>query len=854
MRINNLHITRFFYLLLIIGLWGCNSKGYQNMNARYNGYFYANQYLNETYQSLEDRYAYNFNDVLKVFPEIDSGTINANKAKLDDAFKKASQVIEWYKSSDWVDDSYLIIGKIRHLRAQFQFAIETFQYINQTSKDDNARQAALVALMRTYMDMGDVERAQDVSNYLELEEEITDANNLDYKVLLAEFHQRQGNEEGVEEALQEVNELIKNRDQKARTNFILGQLAQKSGNNKEATDYYNLALKGNPPYELVFHAQLNKMSLKDYSRSSQDQIEKLYKTFDKMLRDGKNLEYQDKIYYVMGQLEQKRSGYDKAIANYRSGTQVEQPNQRQQGLTYLRMGEIYFDQFEDYQRSSLYYDSAVAKLPEDEAGYDKIVKKQTILKDFVTQLNTIALNDSLLALSEMNPVSLDAFLDKHLRAEAAKKKELEKKQNRSNSASNIIASTNTDTSGDNTWYFYNQAAIGQGQLEFQRNWGNRPLEDNWRRSSKTSVAFGLDESLLSEEEREEQEEKQPKGESNSEFEAEKEKLLETIPRTDEAKTAAYQAIQEALFNLGRIYRFGLIREDQSAISYETLLSRFPNTEFKLESLFALYTLFEVKDPPRAAQYKQQIISEFPESLTAKTLINPNYLQEKEERNIRLQKQYADAYRMYESGNYVGADQMINNALASFEDVDFLPTVELLSAILKAKTEGLFAYEKALENFIAKHPEGPLFDYANNLLTGLKPAKEEILTDRGFIFSEDFKQLHLVAVTIDTAVNNVKDIKSAIEALNKEKFPNQRFSIGNIAFKEKSGIEIMYINSFKTKSASERYRAIMEESLKAVIKQEDTNFHNFAISIDNLQFLIDSEEIEEYVKFHKKFYK
>lgn len=825
------------------------------MNARYNGYFYANQYVNEVYQSLEDKYVYNFNDVLRVFPEIDSGTVKGNKDKLDDAFKKSSQVIEWYKSSDWVDDSYLLIGKVRHLRAQFQYAIETFQFINQTSKDDNARQAALVALMRTYMDMGDIEKAQDVSNFIQLEEELTNANNLDYKVLLADFYQRQGNEEGVEEALQEINELIKDKGQKARTNFILGQLAQKKGRNKEAIDYYNLALKGNPPYELVFHAELSKMSLKDYSKSSNDQIQKLYKVFDKMLRDGKNLEYQDKIYYVMGQLEQKRSMFENAIVNYKSGTQVKQPDQRQQGLTYLRLGEIYFDEYENYQQSSLYYDSAVAKLPEDETGYDEVVKKQVILKDFVSQLNTIALNDSLLALSEMNPVSLDAFLDRHLRAEAEKKRALEKKKNtEANSGANIITSTNTDTSGDDSWYFYNQAAISQGQIEFQRLWGNRPLENDWRRSTKASVAFGLDDSLLSDAEKEEKNESQAEEVVGDEFEAEKQKLLETIPKTDEAKITAYLAIQEALFNLGRIYRFGLLREDQSAISYETLLKRFPQTEYKLESLFSLYTLFEVKNPPKAEGYKQQIISGFPESLIAKTLINPNYLQEKEERNIRLQKTYADAYKKYEAGNYVEADQMIKNALASFKDVDFLPTVELLSAILKAKTEGVFAYEKSLEDFIVKYPEGPLFDYASSLLSGLKPAKDEILSDRGFSFSEDFKQLHLVAITVDTTINTVESVKAQILLLNKEKFPNQRISIGNLALKKKENLEIIYINSFKTKSASERYRNVLAESLKSLIKQEDTNFHNFAISIDNLQFLFDSEDIEGYLNFHKKFYK
>src|SRR5659263_269928 len=37
------------------------------------------------------------------------------------------------------------------------------------------------------------------------------------------------------------------------------------------------------------------------------------------------------------------------------------------------------------------------------------------------------------------------------------------------------------------WYFYNQAALTFGRTEFRRRWGDRKLEDNWRRSNKTRV-------------------------------------------------------------------------------------------------------------------------------------------------------------------------------------------------------------------------------------------------------------------------------------------------------------------------------------------------------------------------------
>ena len=265
MKVTYLHIYRFFICLLVIGLASaCNSKGYQNLTARYNGYFYANLGLEEVNQAIEDGYTYNYNDILKVRPEIDSGTINGNKSKLEDAFKKASQVIEWHKTSDWVDDSYLIIGKIRHLQAEFALAVSTLQFINQTSDNDDTRHAALIALMRVYMDASDIDNAEQVATYLDLQE-LSEQNQTDYKITSALFHQRMGETEDMKRDLAEVSDLIKDKNERSRINFILGQLFQRDGENDIAFSFYEASLKGAPPYELDFHARLNMQQVSDFS-------------------------------------------------------------------------------------------------------------------------------------------------------------------------------------------------------------------------------------------------------------------------------------------------------------------------------------------------------------------------------------------------------------------------------------------------------------------------------------------------------------------------------------------------------------------------------------------------------------
>ena len=832
---------------------GCNSKGYQNINARYNGYFYANQYVDEVYQAVEDQYEYNFNDVLKIFPEIDSSTIQSNEEKLDDAFKKSSQVIEWYSGSDWVDDNYIVIGKIRYLRAQFQYARETFQYVYQHSQDDNAKQQALILLMRTYMDNGDFEQAVEVTDYIK-RESLTPENEVDYKLQLAYYHQMQGDDEALRDALNDVHLDIKERDLKARVNFILGQLAEKSGDLNLAMAYYEEAIKGTPPYELLFHTKLKQLGVQDIRTDAQ--AEKAYKTFDKLLKDGKNFEYQDKIYYAMGQMEQKRGKYKLAIEHYKTGTAVEQPNQRTQGLSYLRIAEIYYNYYEQYKNASVYYDSTVLKLPKDEENYEAIAQRQEVLQDLVAQLNVIDEKDSLLSLAEMNPVSLDAYLDKYLDEKEAKEKaeKAKEKSERSTFAGANVAQSGDAPSAnsDGSWYFYNQAAVDQGQQEFQRVWGNRPLEDNWRRSQKATI--GLSNALPEAEAELPTDEvaavEEPTAPDRAE---EKATLLATIPQTEAEKAQARKEVATAYFELGRIYRFGLEKLDLSEESYKTLLSKFPETEHRLDALYALYTLNETADVTAANNYKNTIIADYPDSLIAKLLINPNYLLEKEQRNMELQKVYADAYAAYEAGSYIEADQKIREALNSFEDVDFLPTVELLAAMLKGHTENMFAYEKALKDFSEKYPEGKLHDYAQNLLAAVNPAKDDLLSSPEFEFSEDFKQQHLAAVTFNTANDKESAVRAAVNAFNQENFANERLNIGYLEFDKDRGIGILFISPFKTKAAAQTYNLLLEKALVEQKPQTDTFFHNFAISQDNFSMLFQSKDLERYLEFNKRFY-
>jgi outer membrane protein assembly factor BamD (BamD/ComL family) len=857
LKTNRVHITRNFAILAIVAaVFACNSKGYQNLTAKYNGYYYANLRVEEVEQALDDAHPYNYNEILKIYTDIDSAVIESNKAKLDDAFIKASQLVDWHSASDYLDNGYLIVGKIRHLRGEFQLAIETLQYVNQTSPDNDEKHAALIVLMRTYMDMGDMDRALQVAGFLETDT-LSKENEADFRLTMAYYHQRQNNLQGIAQNLNEVSHTIKDKDERSRSKFILGQIYQKLGFNEEAYEFYKAALAGTPPYELTFYAKLNMQQVS--AIGSANSIEKVNKYYQSLLKDRKNTEYRGHIYYEMGDFELKQDRFVPALSNYLLSVAVDNPEANQQALSFLRIGQLHFDHFKDFELAKAYYDSTMSVLPKGANDYEFIQKRQEVLTEFVTQLRIIQKNDSLLSLSEMNPVSLDAYIEnvlieKEKKAKAAaKQKIVEKSQLNAGLDRTDNTSSDFQTSNTGSWYFYNDAAMSQGELDFQRVWGNRPLEDNWRRSSKQDVS-STNEVLLESDTTLLVGNELTVAESNLDRSTEKAELLKNVPSTEAEKSKLHLEIQEAYYALGNVYRFGLEEIDKAAGSYQILVDNYPYAVLRPEALFALYSIFSESDINRSNDYKSQIISEYPETLMAKLLVNPNYLIEQEQRNQELQRIYANAYYQFEAGNYRQAEATLTNAFEAIKDAGFLPNAQLLLAIMKAKTENLFSYEQALNDFTDEYPSGELHDYAQTLIASINPIKETIIRNEDFEFSEEFEQSHMISILFRSEDINVNTLEDEVDNYNKTTYPNKKLTVGKLEFDPKLGQFVLFINVFETKEAALEYDKALKIALENFDASKGKEFDNFVISIDNFQMLYQSKEVEAYRTFYKRFYR
>ncbi len=866
-----LNIKNINIILIIICLFflfatsGCSvektnvfSKTYHNINARYNAWFIANEHMKDVEKAIDKSQRHNFNEILNVLPTIDTALISSKENELDQCFKKASLAIQRHNNSKWTDDCYILIGKTRFYQGKYAESIDFFKYVNVNSDDDNARHEALIQLMRTFVDMGEFNNAIYVSDYLK-KEKLNKTNTKNLELHRAYLYQQRQDPDNMVKHLIKAAPLLSKKEGKARMYFILGQLFQEKGFDAEAYKYYNLCLKTNPEYELSFYSKLNMAQVTELSDGSD--VKKVQKYFKSLLKDRKNEEFKDKIYYEMGEFEFKQENIEEALHLYKSSVSSSKNNPRQKAYAYLRLGELYFDPLKQYEISKSYYDSVVSTLPQNDERYAQIKSRQEVLADFVTQVNIIHDQDSLLTLSAMDSVQQMAFIDDYItkrEQEEAERQKLLAKQGRKRGSSQVAGFNNASNSNwtisdgvsGSKWYFYNPSSVSIGRTEFTRQWGSRKLEDNWRRSNKES------EDNFTELETPDQEVPNENNITDAAPQVpaalyDREELFNTIPKTAEEKESALKQIEEAHFKLGNIYNFNLDEKKDAAVTFEKLINRFPESHYKPETLYLLYLIYNgLEDFAKSDHFKTTLVNEHPNSIYAKLLINPNYREESAAVSEVLQKMYKEAYNYFQRDSLHRASLIINKGLTEYPDNAFADNLKLLQILIIGKTEGVYNYQFALQNFINQYPDSDLNAYARELLNAIDVHKINVQKREGVIFRQNPDQKHYFFVVYDQKDNIAERLIHRVNQFVKA-YPDSELKTANMILDSK--YSLILINEFVSiDEALNFYNEFnKDESILGDLKNYKIN--NFIITKENFETLYSTKGIDYYVTFFNKNY-
>ncbi|GAB4017956.1 type IX secretion system periplasmic lipoprotein PorW/SprE [Spirosoma koreense] len=740
--------NRLILLLSVIvsltgGLVSCSqystkpiSRGYHNLNAHYNAYVIARDQIAQAEQVLFRTRQENYNQLLPILLPVDSMRVQPVKPQLDDAIKKASLIPERHQNSNWLDNAYNLIGQARLLKQDLPNAIEVFKYVNTKGTNEDDKHTALVGLMRAYVEAGDYANALNVAEYLRTQP-LTKTNTRDFYLTKAYLHERQGEYLTSVGILEATFPLLKKGEATARLHLIAGQLYDLIGQPVKAVEQYRQVLKSRPTYDLSFYANLFAIQSNGLT-GDQKRLAQSAETFENLLSDRKNSDLKDKIYFTMGLLEARSGRIDQAIKFYTQSIREAGANTAQVPYTYLEIGKLYFEKKTDYEKAKVYYDSALALLPKQSPEYTALLNRKNTLDEFVQYKTTIRTDDSLLTLAQMPPAELDRVLDKAIdqrekeaKAQAAQAKKLAD-QAASGGASTVPGATNSNLQPAQRWVLYNPVALSQGRQEFMTKWGNRPLEDNWRRSNKESseAIAGAGNPLTGATPANSVNPNAPLKQSDtlnaagtvnapvaSGRRAQRETMMKQIPTTKEAQAQANQRIETALYKLGKLYKFQLNEPANAIPTFEQLLTRYPNTLQKPEVYYLLYLSNEQLG--KTSAWKDKLLAEYPNTSYAR--LTGRAIAQTSDSEAKAQKTYAAIYELYQANNTSEALKRTEEALTQLAGSQVEDKLALLRVILVGKVKNVEAYQQALTEFVRDYPASELVPRAKEMLVAANQA-------------------------------------------------------------------------------------------------------------------------------------
>ena len=870
--------VRYVLGLLVIFLAACSSqrntftnRAFHNLTSHYNAYFLADTKIKSAEDQVIENYKEDYTQILPVFIPIDSTTIQQNKVSLDSARELSSKAIDWHRISKWVDDSYYLIGKIDYLQARTDDAKNAFRYVNSQSKDKDLRHKALISLLRLYVDQQAIEDANFTIDYLSKETEINSENTYDLYKTLAYYYETRADQNGVIGALDRAINYTSDKKERSRLYFILAQRYQREGIDALAFDYFQKSLEGNPPYERAFFATLYAQQVAELNATKD--LKKVRNYYEGLYEDPKNKDLKDVVLFERALFEEKQNDIPLTLELLHQAAKETGTIPRVKGYIYQKLADIKFNQFKDYRATKYYLDSALTFIKPEDPVSKQLEEKKTSLDTYVFHFERIEKNDSLMQLATLPEEEQVIRAQKFIEDEKQRLAELKNKSESPKSTSifdNLLAFGDKGTGS--TFYFDNSTALQQGAIEFVRTWGNRPLQDNWRRKATlTQAASQLPDSNASGDLKEEEEDS-----SDSTDIPSVETLLSSIPKSPEQLQKANSELEESYFELGKVLYFQLKEPKRSQQYLEQLTQKYPKTPKKPEAYYLLY-LGQKELMGDFNTYVQLLNLEFPESPYTFSVNNPE-AGVGNKASLESAKGYEQAYEAYYAGNYSQARELI---FATLEKAPLTRNTEkllLLNAMVSGKLESKELFKSKLVEFIQNGKEQDLITLAKAMLQPLlsqeeldtkansapavgespvspKESEKEISGEKEakespYKATDD--QTHIFVLALSPAdVETAKNLLSDLEAFHTLSFGSSRLRTGNMNLS--ADLSIYIISPFSDAEKALSYLKTFQEKFTSIGLNEEVKNQAFFISIENFQVLNRTKDLEEYRQFFTSTY-
>jgi hypothetical protein len=582
------------------------------------------------------------------------------------------------------------------------------------------------------------------------------------------------------------------------------------------------------------------------------------KKLNRMLRDDKHIDHFDMIHYALADLDLKDQQQDAAVAELKTSVRVSTTDTKQKAKSFLKLADLYFDD-RKYQDAQQYYDSTQTLLAETHSRFEEVKTRARVLGDLVEQLNIIEREDSLQKLMGLSEEELtkkirDIIREREL-AEAEKERLEEEARSLPPEAGTPKPPGATPGGASRgNWYFYDPQQIGRGLANFRKRWGNRKLEDDWRRGDKSGSA--LAESIEEEGE-----------EALAEAEREKEKgeaewkdpsfYTRDIPRGDEAVAESNAKICEALYTSGMIYKEQLKDRENAIESFEVLNNRFEECRYTPEAHYQLYRIYLEKEQEGwvdlmggsgSQSYANIIMERWPDSEFARLVRDPNMVEKDEVRKREEEFAYKEVYQQYRQYAYGPVIAACTRVLNDEPRNHFRPKYHILKAMAIGGTRDVSGFRAALGEVKAGYPGTDEARAADELLAALDGSQGQAPPPRPSLSAEysEADGEHFYAIVIPNEGTDVPAIKEKVSDFNQTFFRNTTLHVTSSFLNPEN--QVLLLAGFASREPAMEYHLLFMGNADMLAGINDQNYPSFAISSINYAQLFKSKDVDGYQSF------
>ena len=874
MKANHLKYALTLGLMLFIISCSVKKDKFINRNVHavtteYNVLYNGNLALDAGLENLKTTFKDNFWEILPVerMQEKEENflpgqTKNPNFMRAEEkavkAIQKHSMNIGGIEKNPQMDEAYLLLAKSRYYENRFIPSLESLNYILYKYPKSDKIYHAKVWREKVNIRLENNEVAIKNLKLLLEKKDIVGQDLADANAMLSQAYRNIGSNDSAIATIKIARLETKDKEEKARYSFILGQLYESFQYNDSAFVAFQEVIDMNrkSPRRYVIQAHAKQAQQFDYKKG--DTLAFVEK-FTKLLEDRENRPYLDILNHQMGVFYDKNNKPKIAEKFYNKSIKAFSQDEYLISSNYRNIGEIYFKDAQ-YKIAGKYYDSTLLRLKEGTREYRKYKKKRLNLVDVIKYETIAQENDSILNLVSMSDSQKTDYFQKYIdelkiKDELRAKLEAEKAEREANIAANNAIKPGSQSGGkfnpnpssispplgnssmlppvslgneSSNFYFYNPVTVSYGKREFEGKWGKRELKKNWRLSSNKDVDFSAN--------------------SISELEVKNDSL---VAETEEKYTVKFYTSQLptsqlvidslatnrnfAYYQLGVIYKEKFKEYELAASRLGQLLKNNPEERLILPAKYNLFKIYEALKSNKAEVYKNQIITEYPDSRYAQIVQNPSI---ELTDNESPDKVYYNLYKLFEDNAVRDASEEVDLRIDQFFGDESLPKFELLKANIKGRLEGLDAYKKAL-NFVAlTYPDELEGKQAESLLQndipkleGFELGKAEA-TSWKIIFIKDFPLK--------------EDSKKLLEKINK--YIKDRNSVLLKASSDLYTIDkdIIVIHGFKNQENAKSVLSVLQEFKDYKIKDKA-----YIISSEDYKVIQFKKNIDEWLVLNKQ---